>query len=55
MLAAETAPSHRIIVTDGASRGLADTFCGGKADVTDPNDPLYFPYVWRVEKGDIRI
>jgi hypothetical protein len=35
-------------------RGLADTFCGGKADVTDPNAPLYCPYVWTVEKGDIR-
>jgi hypothetical protein len=46
---------YRIIVTDGASLGLADTFCGGKADVTDPNDPLYCPYVWKVEKGDIRI
>jgi hypothetical protein len=46
---------YRIIVTDGASLGLADTFCGGKADVTDPNDPLYCPYIWKVEKGDIRI
>jgi hypothetical protein len=50
-----TCGHYRIIVTDGASRGLADTFCGGKADVTDANDGLYCPYVWKVEKGDIRI
>lgn len=46
---------YRIIVTDGASVRQADTFCGGKADVTDPNAPLYCPYVWKVDKGDIRI
>jgi hypothetical protein len=46
---------YRVIVTDGASKGLADTFCGGKADVTAVNDPLYCPYVWKVDKGDIRI
>ena len=50
-----TCSHYRIIVTDGASLGLADTFCGGKADVTDPNAPLYCPYVWKVDKGDIRI
>ena len=50
-----TCGHYRIIVTDGASRGLADTFCGGKADVTDPSNALYCPYVWKVEKGDIRI
>lgn len=50
-----TCSHYRIIVSDGAPLGLADTFCGGKADVTDPNDPLYCPYVWKVEKGDIRI
>ena len=27
--------------------GAADTFCGGHADVTAVNDPLYCPYVWR--------
>ena len=46
---------YRVIVTDGASKGLADTFCGGKADVTTVNDPLYCPYVWKVDKGNIRI
>jgi hypothetical protein len=46
---------YRVIVTDGASKGLTDTFCGGKADVTAVNDPLYCPYVWKVDKGDIRI
>ena len=46
---------YRVIVTDGASKGLADTFCGGKADVTVVTDPLYCPYVWKVDKGDIRI
>jgi hypothetical protein len=50
-----TCGHYRIIVTDGASLGLADTFCGGKADVTDPSNALYCPYVWKVEKGDIRI
>ena len=50
-----TCDHYRIIVTDGASVGLADTFCGGKADVSDPNQPDYCPYVWSVEKGDIRI
>jgi len=50
-----TCSHYRIIATDGASVGLADTFCGGKADTTDPNDPLYCPYVWKVDKGDIRI
>jgi hypothetical protein len=46
---------YRVIVTDGASKGLADTFCGGNADVTDVHDPLYCPYVWKVDKGNIRI
>lgn len=46
---------YRIIVTDGASTGLADTFCGGKADAIDPSDPMYCPFVYRVDKGDIRI
>lgn len=50
-----TCSHYRIIVTDGASRGLSDTFCGGKADVIDPSAPLYCPYVWTVDKGDIRI
>jgi hypothetical protein len=46
---------YRVIVTDGASKGLADTFCGGSADVTSPTDPMYCPYVWNVDKGNIRI
>jgi hypothetical protein len=46
---------YRVIVTDGASKGLTDTFCGGKADVTAVTDPLYCPYVWKVDKGNIRI
>jgi hypothetical protein len=50
-----TCSHYRVIVTDGASKGLADTFCGGKADVTAVNDPLYCPYVWKVDKGNIRI
>jgi hypothetical protein len=50
-----TCGHYRIIVTDGSSIGGTDTFCGGKADVTDPSDPLYCPYVWSVDKGDIRI
>jgi hypothetical protein len=50
-----TCGHYRIIVTDGASVGLADTFCGGKADVTDPSQPLYCPYVYKIDKGDIRI
>jgi hypothetical protein len=50
-----TCSHYRIIVTDGASKGLADTFCGGKADVTNPIDPMYCPYSFKVEKGDIRI
>ena len=50
-----TCGHYRVIVTDGSSIGVKDTFCGGKADVTDPNDPMYCPYVWSVDKGDIRI
>ncbi len=50
-----TCGHYRVIVTDGASKGLADTFCGGAADVADPTDPKYCPYVWNVDKGDIRI
>ena len=50
-----TCGHYRVIVTDGASKGLTDTFCGGHADVTAVNDPRYCPYVWRVDKGDIRI
>ena len=50
-----TCGHYRVIVTDGASRGLADTFCGGRADVSDPSDPMYCPYVYTVDKGDIRI
>jgi hypothetical protein len=46
---------YRVIVTDGASKGLADTFCGGHADVTAVNDPRYCPYVAQVDKGNIRI
>ena len=46
---------YRVIVTDGASKGLADTFCGGLADVTAVNDPRYCPHVWKVDKGNIRI
>ncbi len=46
---------YRVIVTDGASKGLTDTFCGGHADVTAVNDPRYCPYVWQVDKGNIRI
>jgi hypothetical protein len=46
---------YRVIVTDGASKGLPDTFCGGDADVTSPTDPMYCPYVWNVDKGNIRI
>jgi hypothetical protein len=30
-------------------------FCGGKADATNPADPLYCRYVWSVDKGDVRI
>jgi hypothetical protein len=36
---------YRVIVTDGASKGLADTFCGGHADVTAVKGPRYCPYV----------
>lgn len=50
-----TCVHYRVIVTDGASKGLVDTFCGGHADVTAVNDPRYCPYVWKVDKGDIRI
>ncbi len=50
-----TCVHYRVIVTDGASKGLTDTFCGGHADVTAVNDPRYCPYVWQVDKGDIRI
>jgi len=50
-----TCTHYRVIVTDGASKGLADTFCGGHADVTAVDDPLYCPYVWKVDKGNIRI
>jgi len=50
-----TCSHYRVIVTDGASKGLTDTFCGGRADVTAVNDPLYCPYVWQVDKGNIRI
>ena len=50
-----TCGHYRVIVTDGASKGLTDTFCGGHADVTAVNDPRYCPYVWQVDKGDIRI
>ena len=50
-----TCSHYRVIVTDGASKGLTDTFCGGKADVTALNDPMYCPYVWKVDKGNIRI
>ena len=50
-----TCGHYRVIVTDGSSIGAKDTFCGGKADATDPKDPLYCPYVWNVDKGDIRI
>ncbi len=46
---------YRVIVTDGASKGLTDTFCGGHADVTAVNDRMYCPYVFHVDKGDIRI
>lgn len=49
-----TCSHYRVIVTDGASLGLVDTFCGN-ADVTNPNDALYCPYVWKVDEGDIRI
>jgi hypothetical protein len=50
-----TCANYRVIVTDGASKGLADTFCGGHAEVTTISDPLYCPYVWKVDKGNIRI
>jgi hypothetical protein len=45
----------RIIVTDGASKGVPDTLCGGSADVTDPANSQYCPFVFSVTKGDIRI
>jgi len=50
-----TCVHYRVIVTDGASKGLADTFCGGHADFTSPTHEKYCPYVWKVDKGDIRI
>jgi hypothetical protein len=45
----------RIILTDGASKGIPDTWCGGMADVTDPANPQYCPFVSTISKGDIRI
>jgi hypothetical protein len=50
-----TCANYRVIVTDGASKGLADTFCGGHAEVTTVSDPMYCPYTWNVDKGNIRI
>jgi hypothetical protein len=50
-----TCTNYRVIVTDGASKGLADTFCGGHAEVTTVSDPMYCPYTWNVDKGNIRI
>jgi hypothetical protein len=50
-----TCTHYRQIVTDGASKGLADTTCRGNADVTVVTDPMYCPYIWNVDKGNIRI
>ncbi len=50
-----TCGHSRIIVTDGASKGIPDTFCGGIADVTDPANSQYCPFVSTLTKGDIRI
>jgi hypothetical protein len=50
-----TCANYRVIVTDGSSKGLADTFCGGHAEVTTVSDPMYCPYTWNVDKGNIRI
>ncbi len=50
-----TCGHSRIILTDGASKGIPDTFCGGMADVIDPANSQYCPFVSAVSKGDIRI
>jgi hypothetical protein len=42
---------YHIVVTDGSSRGLSDTFCGG----TDKANPTDCPFRFDVLDGSIRI